>query len=123
MSHAEKRQYPRVFFNENSDIVAHIERKKGDGEGFAAFVMNMSIGGMGISTHERISGVIKQGDTLHLNFIKQSGSTSPVRGIATHVQWVLEEPTSDKLVVGLEFTGVDSLMEGVVQNFLDNASS
>lgn len=121
MSHAEQRQHPRVFFNENSDIVAHLERNKGDGKGFAAFVMNMSVGGMGISTHERISGAIKKGDTLHLNFIKQGGSTSPVRGIASRVQWVLEEPTSDKLVVGLEFILIDSLMEGVIQKFLDNA--
>ena len=123
MSNAEKRQHPRIFFSENSDIVAHLERSKGDGNGFAAFVMNMSVGGIGFSTHQRLSGTLKQHDTLYLNFIKQSGSTSPVRGISTKVQWVLEEPTSDKLVVGLEFTGVDSLMEGVIQNFLDNASA
>ena len=123
MSHAEKRQHPRVFFNETSDIVAHFERNKGDGEGFAAFVMNMSVGGIGISTRERTSGVIKQGDTLHLNFIKQGGSTSPVRGITSRVQWVLEEPTSDKLVVGLEFMLVDSLMGGVIQKFLDNVAA
>jgi c-di-GMP-binding flagellar brake protein YcgR len=123
VSHAEHRQHPRVFFNDNSDIVAHIERTRGDGKGFAAFVMNMSVGGMGISTHERISGMLKQGDALHLNFIKQRGSTSPVRGIAAQVQWVLEEPTSDKLVIGLEFIGVDSLMASVIQKFLDNAQS
>ena len=122
MSNAEKRQHPRVFFNDNSDIVAHLERNKGDGNGFAAFIMNMSAGGIGFSTHERLSGALKQGDALYLNFIKQSGSTTPVRGISSRVQWVLEEPTSDKLVVGVEFILVDSLMEGVIQKFLDGVS-
>ena len=123
MSHAEKRHHTRVFFNENAGIVAHLERNKGDSKGFTAFVMNMSIGGIGISTHEGTSGALKQDDTLHLNFIRQKGATSPVRGIATQVQWVLEEPTSDKLIVGLEFILIDSLMESVIQKFLDNATA
>ena len=121
MSNAEKRQHPRVFFSDDAGIIAYFEHKQGDGKPFPAFVMNMSAGGLGVSTHERLSGSVKQGDLLHLNYIKVKGSTSSIRGLPAKAQWVLEEPTNDKLVLGLEFYDVSTLMEGRLRQFLETA--
>jgi len=118
----ENRQHQRVFFDEDAGVIAYFERNKGDGSPFPAHVMNMSAGGLGVSTREHISGSVKQGDTLHLNFIKKHDATSSVRGIQARIQWVLEEPTNDKLVLGLEFRGVDALMLGVIQKFIETTA-
>ena len=123
MNHAEKRQHPRTFFTEASGIIAHFEHKKGDGAPFPAYVMNMSASGIGVSTTERLSGTVSKGDELHLNFIKVKDSTSSVRGLPVKVQWVLEEPTNDNLVLGLEFFNVDPLMQSMVQGFIDSVSN
>jgi len=118
---ADKRLHPRAFFDEDAGITAYFERNRGDEKPFPSFVINMSVGGLGISTRERLSGKFAQGDIIHLNFIKNGSATTSIRGISCEVKWILEEPTNDKLVLGLEFRVLDGVMEGVIQQFIEAA--
>jgi c-di-GMP-binding flagellar brake protein YcgR len=116
---AEHRQYPRVFLPTNAGVTGHFEKYNGSLTKFPAVVMNLSQGGIGVATRRQLSGQVLNGDQLTLSVVKRNDSSTPIRGITTVVQWVLEEPTSDKLVLGLEFSGVDPLMRGVIGNFME----
>ena len=119
MPNAEHRQYPRVFLPADAGVTGHFEKHNGSVVKFPAVVMNLSQGGIGVATRQQLSGPIRKGDQLTLSVVKRKDGSTPIRGIATVVQWVLEEPASDKLVLGLEFSGIDPIMRGVIGNFME----
>ena len=119
MTNAEHRQYPRVFLPADAGVTGHFEKHNGSLTKFPAVVMNLSQGGIGVATRQQLSGQVHMGDNLTLNMVKRKSSNTPIRGITTVVQWVLEEPASDKLVLGLEFSSIDPLMRGVIGNFME----
>lgn len=120
MTGAEHRHHPRTFFDPVAGITADFESVS-DGRCFPAVVMNASIGGIGVATRETLSGKISRGDQLTLKIIKVRDSNTPIRGIPCVVQWVLEEPASDKLTMGMEFPALDPVMRGVLQKFVESA--
>jgi c-di-GMP-binding flagellar brake protein YcgR len=119
VTNAEHRQYPRVFLPADAGVTGHFEKLNGSLTKFPAVVMNLSQGGIGVATRQQLSGQVQKGDHLTLSVIKRKDGFTPIRGIPTVVQWVLEEPASDKLVLGLEFSGIDPLMRGVIGNFME----
>lgn len=120
MPHTDNRHFPRVFFPDEAHISGNFSHADSDDQPFPAIIVNMSEGGIGISTRSRFSGDLREGQRLQLDFIKVAGSTSPLRNILTRVQWVLEEIGSDKLIVGLEFRGIDELTRGLVRQLVEN---
>jgi len=119
MTDADHRQYPRVFLAADAGVTGHFEKHNGRLTKFPAVVMNLSQGGIGVATRRQLSGQVQKGEQLTLSMVKRKAGTTPIRGITTVVQWVLEEPASDKLVLGLEFSGIDPLMRGVIGNFME----
>ena len=122
MSHSDNRHFPRVFFLDEAHISGNFSHADSDDQPFPAIIVNMSEGGIGISTRSRFSGDLREGQRLQLDFIKVAGSTSPLRNILTRVQWVLEEPAGDKLIAGLDFRGIDELTRGLVRRFMQTVS-
>lgn len=116
---AEKRYHTRVFFSEDARISANFSHLDTEWPDFPAIVMNMSEGGIGVTTRARFSGNLSQGQRLQLTFVQVAGTQSRLTNLLTRVQWMVEEEMSDKLLLGLEFRGVDAVTRLLITRFME----
>lgn len=116
---SERRQYNRMFFSKQDGPVAYFTLPESQEQTISAIVMDLSLGGLGLSIRKNES-TVNMGDCLILTKIKGSKGLETIANVETEVRWIQNYENFDHVLFGCEFLNASERLREQIQQFINS---
>ncbi|MDM8524731.1 PilZ domain-containing protein [Desulfococcaceae bacterium HSG8] len=115
----ERRRYRRIFFSMEDGPTALFTHVRFSEEAVTATIMDMSIGGLGMTLKKDGNTFINIGDLLRLNEIRGLKNSQFLNNVEMEIRWIQNYDALQHVLFGCEFTDISTETEEQIQEFID----
>lgn len=120
MNGIERRQYKRMFFSIEEGPLAVFALPDVGKEVLTAIVMDLSLGGLGLSVRKGGNVRINVGDRLILTEIKGAANLRPISNMETEIKWIQNYRAFKHILFGCEFVNATDTVREQIQQFINS---
>jgi len=122
MGVAERRQYKRMFFSIEEGPLGVFALPDMDTGVLTAIIMDLSMGGLGLSIRKGGDMSINVGDRLILTEIRGMADTNlrPINNIETEIKWIQNYRAFRHILFGCEFVDITQTTRDQIQQFINS---
>lgn len=120
MDLTERRLYKRMFFSMETGPVAVFTIPGMQGKTVSAIVMDLSVGGLGLSIRKEETTAIKINDRMKLKEIKGERNLRFVSDLEVYVRWLQNYKSFKHILFGCEFADPSQTVKNQVQEFINS---
>lgn len=116
----EKRYSERIFFPPDDSFSGNFLFTSDTSLPTEAYIMDLSLLGIGISMIKEKFPPVQQGDFVTLYSVSNADGLSFMRNIELEIRWILNHRSLEHVALGCAFTGLEPSVKQYIVQFIKN---